>query len=209
MNIRAERQEHFRGKNRRECIIPRVRLVLASASPRRRELLAAAGFDFEIAVASVDETPAPNEPAPSYVLRVARAKAEAVRPRHHKHPVLGADTTVVVDDELLGKPKDAEDAARMLRRLSGRSHDVWTGLALAWRGEIFTATERTVVWVSELSDAELRAYVASGEPMDKAGAYAIQGLASRYVPRIEGSYSNVVGLPVATLARLLKQAGVP
>jgi septum formation protein len=183
-------------------------LVLASASPRRRELLAAAGFDVEVAAASIDETPRAGETPSAYVVRMARAKAEAVLAQHPALPIIGADTTVVVDDELLGKPADAEDAARMLRRLSGRAHDVWTGLALAWRGEIFTATERTVVWLSALDDEAVQAYVASGEPMDKAGAYAIQGLASRFVPRIEGSYANVVGLPVATLARMLKQAGV-
>src|SRR5262249_29729337 len=140
--------------------------------------------------------------------RVARSKAEVISTRRQDLPVLGADTAVVVGDDVLGKPADPEDAERMLRKLSGRSHEVLTGLAVACRGSIYSAVERTTVWMSALTDEEIGRYVASGEPMDKAGAYAIQGLASRFVPRIDGSYSNVVGLPIATLVRLLREAGV-
>jgi septum formation protein len=186
-----------------------VRLVLASASPRRRELLAAAGFEFDVAIADVSEARIAGEAAEVYVERIARAKAEGVASNYPARPVLGADTAVVVEGDVLGKPIDAADASQMLRRLSGRAHDVLTGLALVWNGRVHAAVERTSVQMSVLSDADIAAYVASGEPADKAGAYAIQGLASRFIPRIEGSYSNVVGLPVATVLRLLKEAGVP
>jgi septum formation protein len=118
--------------------------------------------------------------------------------------VLGADTIVVVDEEVLGKPRDAADAARMLARLSGRSHEVLTAVAVARGGQVRAALERTRVWFSSLSDDEIAAYVATGEPLDKAGAYAIQGLASRFIPRIEGSYANVVGLPVTAVVEILK-----
>lgn len=185
-----------------------MRLILASGSPRRRELLAAAGFDFDVEIAGVDETRYPGEPPAAYVERVARSKAEAVGTRRHDWPVVGADTGVVVGDDVLGKPADPASAGEMLRKLSGRSHDVLTGLAVAWRGSIHSEVDRTTVWMSPLTEQEIGRYVATGEPMDKAGAYAIQGLASRFVPRIEGSYSNVVGLPIVTLVRLLGRAGV-
>ena len=183
--------------------------MLASASPRRRDLLAAAGFAFDVEPAEVDETRLPDEPAAAYVVRVAREKAAAVARRFPERPVLGADTAVVVGDDVLGKPASPADAARMIERLSGRAHRVVTGLAVAVRGQMFSAVEQTSVWLSELSADDIDWYVASGEPMDKAGAYAIQGLASRFIPRIEGSYSNVVGLPVATLLLLLRRAGLP
>jgi len=122
--------------------------------------------------------------------------------------VLGADTVVVVDGDVLGKTVDLDDAARMLRRLSGRQHEVLTGLALAWRGEVHTHLERTDVWIRDLPEEELAWYVASGEPVDKAGAYAIQGLASRFVTRVDGSYPNVVGLPVVAVVALLGRAGL-
>jgi septum formation protein len=186
-----------------------VRLVLASASPRRRELLAAAGFEFDVEPAEVDETRWPDEPATAYVVRVARQKAASVAARHPDRPVLGADTAVVLGQHVLGKPADPADASRMLDRLSGRAHQVVTGLALTLRGQTYAEVEQTAVWVSTLSASDIAWYVASGEPMDKAGGYAIQGLASRFIPRIEGSYSNVVGLPMATLLQLLRRAGLP
>jgi septum formation protein len=185
-----------------------VRLILASASPRRRDLLAAAGFDFDVEIADVDETRRPNEPPSAYVERVARSKTEVISRRRQDYPVVGADTAVVVGDDVLGKPADRAVAEEMLRKLSGRSHDVLTGLAVAWRGSTHSEVDCTAVWMSPLTDKEIAWYVATGEPMDKAGAYAIQGLASRFVPRIEGPYSNVVGLPIVTLVRLLGRAGV-
>ena len=185
-----------------------ARFVLASASPRRRELLAAAGYEFDVAVADVDETLTAGESPRAYVTRIARAKADVVARQFPERAVLGADTTVVVDDETLGKPADAADATRMLRRLSGRSHQVLTAIAVIARGGACLETvEATLVHVAALTDEDVAWYVASGEPMDKAGGYAIQGLASRFIPRIEGSYSNVVGLPIAAAARLLSQAG--
>ena len=140
--------------------------------------------------------------------RLAREKALAVARQRPHDFVLGADTVVVVDGQLLGKPSDAADAARMLRMLSGREHQVITGVCLVVRGQPSVASEATLVIVSEINDKEIADYVASGEPMDKAGAYAIQGLASRWIPRIEGDYSNVVGLPVALVWRMLRKAGV-
>jgi septum formation protein len=180
-----------------------MRLVLASASPRRRELLMAAGLEFEVDPAHVDETLRAGEAAADYIERVTRAKAEAVAARHPDAAVVAADTAVIVDGRVLGKPADEVEAARMLRELSGRSHEVWTGVAVARAGEVRYALERTTVWMRPLSESEVRSYVASGEPLDKAGAYAIQGLASSFIPRIEGSRSNVVGLPVATVLQLL------
>ena len=185
-----------------------VRLVLASASPRRLELLRSAGFDVDVDAANVDERQRPDESPAAFVTRLAREKASAVAARHPNRPVLGADTEVVVDAAVLGKPIDRDDAARMLRQLSGRVHQVLTGVALVVGERTVSALEQTSVWMSPLSADEIAWYVASGEPMDKAGAYAIQGLAGRFIPRIEGSYSNVVGLPVAAVLQLLKQAGV-
>jgi septum formation protein len=184
-----------------------TRLVLASASPRRRELLAAAGFDFDIDAAEVDETPTEGEHPSTYVVRIARLKAEAVASRHPDRPVLGADTAVVVGNQMFGKPLDAQDASRMLTALSARAHDVLTGVALAHRGQIYAEFEQTTVWMAKLTPEEIAWYVATGEPMDKAGAYAVQGLASRFIPRIEGSYTNVVGLPIARVVQLLGRAG--
>jgi nucleoside triphosphate pyrophosphatase len=192
-----------------------MRLILASASPRRAELLTAAGFGFEVRVANVDETPRTGESPREYVLRVAREKAIAARGAaaqgpaeagHHDDPViLAADTTVVVDGEILGKPVDDGDARRMLRRLSGRAHEVLTGVSLRSGTDERSAVESTAVWFKPLTDQEIAWYVGSGEGRDKAGAYAIQGLGSRFIPRIDGSYSNVVGLPVATVQRLLTE----
>jgi len=232
-------------------------LVLASASPRRQELLRNAGISFVVEAADIDETPLAGEGARECAERLAREKALAVwRTRSFNSQtqdvVLGADTIVVVDEVILGKPVDAEDAGRMLRMLSGRVHRVITGVCVVgtvgsgqWpvgsekteavsgfqfpvscqtppldsaprssyevlrteNRELRTASETTLVTVSELSDAEIREYVATGEPMDKAGAYAIQGRASRWIPRIEGDYSNVVGLPVALVYGMLRERG--
>ena len=178
-------------------------LVLASASPRRRELLDAAGIRFDVDPADVAEHPAAGEAPDVYIERVTRAKAAVVARRHPGAVVLAADTEVVVDGVVLGKPRDASDAAAMLARLSGRSHEVWTGVAVSRDEQTTYALERTTVWFRPLTAADIRWYVESGEPMGKAGAYAIQGLGSRFIPRIEGSWSNVVGLPVATVLHLL------
>ncbi|MGA6988025.1 MAG: Maf family protein [Terriglobales bacterium] len=180
-------------------------LVLASASPRRQELLRNAQITFEVQPANIPEDPLPGETAKHYAERLAREKALAIASQRPQDVVLGADTVVVVDRQLLGKPSDAADAARMLRMLSGRNHEVITGVCLVVRGQSKVASETTQVTLSELSDKDIADYVASGEPMDKAGAYAIQGIASRWIPRIEGDYSNVVGLPVALVFRMLRQ----
>jgi len=187
-----------------------VRLVLASASPRRAALLAAAGYAFEVRPANVDESVRPGETAAGYVQRLAARKAEAVaNPSAHDELVLGADTTVVLDGEILGKPDDDADAGRMLRRLSGRAHEVLTAVALRQGHRTAEGLARTVVHFAQLGEEDLAWYVASGEPRDKAGAYGIQGLASRFVERVDGSYSNVVGLPVALVARLIQEIARP
>ena len=193
-------------------------LVLASQSPRRRELLTQAGYTFEVRPAHIDEDPRLGEEPIAYVIRLAREKAEAVfrelsaeaiqkkdgrQDGQSSLAVLGADTTVVVDGAILAKPADAADAARMLRLLSGRTHRVITGVALATAAGTEAAAEVTAVRFLSLSDEEIAAYVASGEPMDKAGAYAIQGRAARWIPRIEGCYFNVVGLPLALVGQML------
>jgi len=179
--------------------------LLASASPRRAELLRAAGFDFDVMPADVDETLHTGESPADYVRRVAGAKARAVLPAAGGRVVLGADTTVVVDRQILAKPADAADAGRMLRLLAGRAHDVMTGVVLAAGSRTVTGLEVTRVLFAPLSEDEIAWYVASGEPADKAGGYAVQGLASRFVTRLEGSYSNVVGLPVSLVYRLLQE----
>ena len=182
-------------------------LILASASPRRRELLAQAGFDFEVVSADVPEIRRPGEDPIRFVTRLAREKAEAVISREPIPPntlVLGADTIVLVDEEVLGKPQDEADAARMLRLLSGRTHQVITGVCLAKGSERQRAAEVTFVRFATLSDKEIEAYVATGEPLDKAGAYAIQGRAGRWVPRIHGCYFNVVGLPLALVSSMVE-----
>jgi septum formation protein len=183
--------------------VPRAPLLLASASPRRRELLAAAGLPAEVEAVDVDERRLRGEPPAAYVERVARLKAETGLARHPDRLVLGADTAVVLGDEVFGKPAGEDDACRMLARLSGRAHEVFTGVALAAAGSTRSRVERTTVWFRVLSPAEIAWYAASGEPMGKAGGYAIQGLASRFIPRIDGSYSNVVGLPLAAVVEML------
>jgi len=211
-----------------------VTLVLASASPRRQELLRNAGIAFTVQPADIDESPRDGESPVECAQRLAREKALAVSRSCPQDCVLGADTIVVVDEKILGKPRDAADAARMLRLLSGRTHEVITGVCLvrtvsgfqfpvssesrsriaksgaadeklrAENRELITAAETTRVTMCEISDEDIREYIATGEPMDKAGAYAIQGMASRWIPRIEGDYSNVVGLPVALVYRMLQ-----
>jgi septum formation protein len=178
-----------------------LKLVLASRSPRRAELLAAAGIEFRVDAADIDETPRPGESPREYVLRLAEAKAGAV----DGELVLAADTTVVLGNEIMGKPADASDAVRMLRALSGNRHVVLTAVALKRAGRIETEAASTAVWFAPLSEREIEDYVASGEPMDKAGAYGIQGLASKFIERIDGSYSNVVGLPVALVWGMLNR----
>jgi nucleoside triphosphate pyrophosphatase len=235
-----------------------MRLVLASASPRRAELLTSAGFTFETLVVDVDERPRPGEAAPAYVRRLAGEKsaraldllscssetgagsrkgayypqgppeggyyvqgaddvADLEGPRDGGHHgtggsrtvrdivVLGADTAVVLDGEILGKPRDDEDARTMLRRLSGQRHEVLTGVSLRTVGEDIGLVEATSVWFTSLTLDAITWYISTGEGRDTAGAYAIQGLASRFIPRIDGSYSNVVGLPVAAVADLLQK----
>jgi septum formation protein len=194
-------------------------LVLASASPRRRELLAQAGFSFEVHPAHIPEEPLEGEDPFAYVTRLAREKAQVVfreltdanrtagetrLDTESSMTVLGADTTVTLDNAILGKPEDAADAARMLRLLSGRTHRVITGVALVTAQGVEVAAEATAVSFLALSDEDIAAYVATGEPMDKAGAYAIQGRAARWIPRIEGCYFNVVGLPLALVTTLLE-----
>ena len=181
-------------------------LILASASPRRAELLRNAAIAFTIEPAHVPEQPVAREEPADYAQRLARDKAHAVFARHPQSAVLGADTVVVVDEHLLEKPTDQADAARMLRLLSGRTHQVITGVCLLAPGFEQTESEITQVVFSPLSEREIADYVASGEPMDKAGAYAIQGMASRWVERIEGCYFNVVGLPVPRVYRMLRAA---
>jgi len=185
------------------------RLVLASASPRRRELLAQAGFTFEVHPAHIPEDAIPGEDPIAYVVRLAREKAESVfaelssKGSAPPQVVLGADTTVTLDNHILGKPEDAADASRMLRMLSGRTHRVITGIAIVTAEAAEVAAEVTGVRFLTLSDEEIAAYIATGEPMDKAGAYAIQGRAARWIPRIEGCYFNVVGLPIALVSTIL------
>jgi septum formation protein len=189
-------------------------LILASASPRRAELLTAAGIPFEVRPAHVDETLLPGEDARTYAARLAVEKARAIATYADGRPVLAADTVVVTDGQVLGKPVDADDARRMLRLLSGRAHEVLTAVALLSRGpnesepRMDAQIESTTVQFRPLETAEIEWYVSTGEPSDKAGAYAIQGLASRFVTRIEGSYSNVVGLPVALVYAMCTRAGI-
>jgi septum formation protein len=194
------------------------KLILASASPRRRELLAQAGYHFEVQPSAVPESRRPGEDAIRFATRLAREKAEEVFARRQAAPetlepamvVLGADTVVVCDGEIMGKPADPADAERMLLLLSGRTHQVVTGVAVVWgtssRPAVQVAAELTQVTMLTLSPEEVSRYVASGEPMDKAGAYAIQGYAGRWIPRISGCYFNVVGLPLALVSSLLEAA---
>jgi len=181
-------------------------LVLASSSPRRREILASAGIPFVVRAPNIPEERTADEKPRDYVRRLAEQKARAVA-LHPGEVILAADTTVVVDEHVLEKPRDAEDAARMLGLLSGRVHEVITGVCLRSASRAVVDVEVTRVHFVLLTSSEIAAYVASGEPMDKAGAYAIQGRASKFIDRVEGCYFNVVGLPVAMLYRHLKTIG--
>jgi septum formation protein len=188
-------------------------LILASSSPRRRELLAQAGFTFMVESADINEAQQPDEVPSLYVQRLALEKAQVIWDRH-KHEdngtdpitVLGADTSVIVDGEILGKPIDLTDARRMLLRLSGRTHQVMTGVAAITRKATVCKVEITQVFFDLIDEEELNHYLLSGEPLDKAGAYGIQGYAARWIPRIEGCYFNVVGLPIARTIAVLAQA---
>ncbi len=190
-------------------------LILASASPRRHELLSQAGLTFSVVAAGINEDLLPNEAAAAYVQRLAEEKAQAVwngnvSSDSQEDPliVLGADTCVVCDGHILGKPANTVDARRMLELLSGRTHAVLTGLAAVTRGKVVRDVEITQVTFNHMIDAEIARYIASGEPLDKAGAYAIQGYAARWIPRIEGCYFNVMGLPIARTIALLAEAEV-
>lgn len=198
-------------------------LVLASASPRRQELLRSAGIAITVQPTNIPEIPLDGENPKVFAERLAREKAWAIFKLRPNEFVLGADTIVVVDKQILGKPANAADAARMLGLLSGRTHEVTTGVCLMGPRPAATPetasggaskhdsvlgdtrSETTLVTMSKFSDEEIQAYIATGEPMDKAGAYAIQGMASRWIPRIEGDYSNVVGLPVALVYKMLRE----
>ncbi|HKE28342.1 MAG TPA: Maf family protein [Bryobacteraceae bacterium] len=177
-------------------------LVLASRSPRRQEILQQAGIAFTVRAADVDETPLEKERPEDYVRRLAEVKAFAV-PMEPGETVLGADTTVVIDGEMLGKPVDATDARRMLGLLAGRRHEVLTGICLRRGREVIRDWAATEVWFAAMTDREIEEYIATGEPMDKAGGYAIQGRASKFITKIEGCYFNVVGLPVAMVYKHL------
>lgn len=190
-----------------------MRLVLASASPRRAELLRLAGFEFDVSPSDVDERVRPSEDPASYVQRLSSEKSAQILARLLGTPdtpandliVVGADTVVVVNGEILGKPTDEVDARRMLGRLSGRAHQVMTGVSVRTATSELTATDVTTVWFRPLDTLDLEWYVSTGEGIDKAGAYGIQGHASRFVTRIDGSYSNVVGLPIATVHQLVRE----
>lgn len=185
------------------------RIILASHSPRRRELLSALGIAFEVIGADVDETMTAGESVEQHVLRLAGQKAWAVYTRQPDAVVIGADTVVVVDGQLLGKPADTEDAARMLGLLSGKTHEVLTGVAVIVPQcqDAYAQVVRTAVIMRALDGREIAAYAATAEPMDKAGAYAAQGMASAFISKIEGSYTNVVGLPAAEVTELLLTLG--
>jgi septum formation protein len=186
-----------------------VRLVLASASPRRRELLGLLGLSFEVIPAEVDETVQPGESAQGYVERVCRLKAEAVTRQHPDAAVLAADTSVIVDGEILGKPgADPAAGAAMLRRLAGRAHDVLTAVAVATTTATHAGLYRSRVTFRPLKPAEIAWYVGTGEGADKAGGYAIQGRAGAFITSVEGSPTNVIGLPLAETVALLRLAGV-
>jgi len=184
-------------------------LRLASASPRRRQLLDLIGVPHVVTPADIDETPHPGEPADDYVRRLAREKAGAVWALHRDLPVLAADTTVVVDQEILGKPESEADAHAMLGKLSGREHLVHTGVAVQGAGGIEVGISTTRVSFAPLTAAQIQAYWASGEPQGKAGAYAIQGLGAVFVADISGSYTGVMGLPLFETATMLRAQGVP
>ena len=184
---------------------PHTSIILASASPRRQELLTNAGIAFEVRPANIPEIPHADENPVPFAERMAREKARAVRASLPNRIILAADTVVAVEDEILGKPVDTEDAVRMLRLLSGLTHWVTTGVCVIAEGLEDVRSETTTVEFGRMSEAEIRDYVSTGEPMDKAGAYAIQGGASGWITRIDGDYNNVVGLPVELVLRMLRE----
>jgi septum formation protein len=179
-------------------------LILASASPRRRELLTQAGYTFQVQAADIDETRRENEDPAVYVQRLALEKAQAIQTLRREARILGADTTVVLNREVLNKPRDPEDAARMLRALSGQSHEVHTGVAYVAGSLTRQHIETTRVFFTEISESDLTYYLTTGDSLDKAGAYGIQGYAARWIRRIEGDFFNVMGLPIAATVRLLE-----
>jgi len=183
-------------------------IVLASASPRRQDLLKTAGIEFLVCPANIEEIQRAGEAPDAFAERMAREKAHAVHVSEPRSVVLGADTIVVIDNQILGKPTDAADAIRMLHLLAGHRHFVITGVCLIGDSFEDVRSEKTAVHFTPIADAEIRDYIASGEPMDKAGAYAIQGWASRWISKIEGDYNNVVGLPVDLVYRMLREHGV-
>lgn len=191
---------------RREQPDEPVRVILASQSPRRRELLALVGISHEVRPSSIDESHRPHETPRAYAERLAREKTESNGDR--EAVTIGSDTIVVVDGDILGKPVDEDDAARMLRRLSGRTHVVITAVAASWRGTLVSGVEEVQVTFRPLSEPEIRRYIATGEPMDKAGAYGIQGFGATIVERVEGDYFAVMGLPLQRLTRLLERLGL-
>ena len=182
--------------------------ILASQSPRRRELLSMLGLTFDIITADIDETMDPTLPVDAAVAEVCRKKAEAVGAGHPGRLIVAADTIVVVDEQKLGKPRSADEARQMLRTLSGRSHTVMTGICLWQDGRYETHVEQTAIRFRPLSDAEIDAYVATGSPMDKAGAYGIQDQAAIFVEALDGDYYNVMGLPLCSLTKCLRHWGV-
>jgi len=185
-----------------------VPVILASGSPRRRDLLDLIGVAHEVRAADVDESYAPGEQPEAHAERLARAKAEAAAAGSRESLVISADTIVVIDGKVLGKPRDADDAARMLRMLSGRRHVVMTAVAVTYQGTTVSNIERVSVTFRELGEDEIARYIATGEPMDKAGAYGIQGYGATIVRRIEGDYFAVMGLSLVRLVELLVQVGV-
>ena len=184
------------------------RVILASQSPRRRELLALIGITHEVRPADIDETYFPGEKPAAHAERLARGKCAVIAEREPDALVIGSDTIVVVDGDVLGKPADEADAARMLRRLSGRSHVVVTAVAVSWRGQTRSAVEEVNVTFHSLSDGDITAYIATREPMDKAGAYGIQGYGATIVERVDGDYFAVMGLPLQLLVRVLRELGI-
>jgi septum formation protein len=184
---------------------PSSRLILASASPRRRELLTQAGLRFDVLPAHVDESRHSGEDPVAYVQRLALEKAMIISAKHPGDIILGADTTVVLNGEVLNKPADAVEAEHMLRALSGQSHQVATGIAVVRGTDFRQHVETTTVYFAEIPEADLAHYLATGDSLDKAGAYGIQGYAARWITRIEGDFFNVMGLPIAATVRLLAE----
>jgi septum formation protein len=187
-----------------------VKFILASSSPRRRELLASISLDFEVLPSNVPEVHQPGEAPEEYVARLSRDKAQAIAEQHPSRWIIAADTTVLLDDQLLEKPADAADAARMLGTIAGKTHVVYTGLTLqnTDRGHSETRVAESEVRMLPLTPSEIEWYVRTGEPLDKAGAYAVQGIGAMFIDSIHGSYTNVVGLPLATLFQMLRHAGI-